>query len=185
MALVLLTGGARSGKSALAVRLASEQGAPVVFLATAQALDAEMEERVARHRRERSGSWRTIEEPLRLREAIEALDGDHCLLVDCLTLWTANALERLGAEKTEVQAVAAADVASTRPGLTIAVTNEVGLGLVPDNPLGRSYRDLLGAVNAIWAAAADRAFFLVAGRALELKRADSLAPGGCGERRSR
>ncbi len=177
MALVFLTGGARSGKSALAVRLASEQSAPVVFLATAQPGDEEMEARIERHRRERPGPWRTIEEPLRLREAIEGVDGGHCLIVDCLTLWTANALDRLGAEEAEARAAAAADAASARPGLTVAVTNEVGLGLVPDNPLGRSYRDLLGQVNAIWAAAADRAFLLVAGRALDLKRAESLAEG--------
>jgi adenosylcobinamide kinase / adenosylcobinamide-phosphate guanylyltransferase len=177
MALLLLTGGARSGKSALAVRLASQQSAPVVFLATAQPGDKEMETRIAQHRRERPGPWRTIEKPLRLREAIEGVDGGHCLIVDCLTLWTANALERLGDEEAEARAAAAADVASARPGLTVAVTNEVGFGLVPDNPLGRTYRDLLGKVNAIWAAAADRAFLLVAGRALELERADSLAEG--------
>lgn len=177
MALVLLTGGARSGKSALALRLGSEQGAPVVFLATAQPGDEEMEARIARHRRERPGSWRTIEEPLRLREAIEAVDDDHCLIVDCLTLWTANALERFDAEDAESRAAAAAAAAAARPGTTIAVTNEVGLGLVPDSPLGRSYRDLLGRVNAIWAAAADRAFLLVAGRALDLERVDSLAEG--------
>jgi adenosylcobinamide kinase / adenosylcobinamide-phosphate guanylyltransferase len=177
MALVLLTGGARSGKSALALRLASEQGAPVVFLATAQPGDEEMEARIARHRRERPGSWRTIEEPLLLREAIEGVDDDHCLIVDCLTLWTANALERFGAEDAESRAAAAAVAAVARPGTTIAVTNEVGLGLVPDSPLGRSYRDLLGRVNAIWAAAAERAFLLVAGRALDLERVDSLAEG--------
>jgi adenosylcobinamide kinase / adenosylcobinamide-phosphate guanylyltransferase len=177
MGLVLLIGGARSGKSALALRLASEQGAPVAFLATAQAGDDEMEARIAQHRRERPGPWRTIEEPLRLREAIEGVDSGHCLIVDCLTLWTANALDRLGAEEAEAEAASAADAASGRPGATIAVTNEVGLGLVPDNPLGRSYRDLLGQVNAIWAAAADRVLLLVAGRALDLERADSLAGG--------
>lgn len=177
MGLLLLVGGARSGKSALAVRLASEQRAPVVFLATAQAGDEDMEARIARHRRQRPGSWRRIEEPLRLREVIEEADGSHCLIVDCLTLWTANALERFGAEEAEARAATAAAAASARPGPTIAVTNEVGLGLVPDNPLGRSYRDLLGRVNAIWAVAAERALLLVAGRAVDLERADSLAGG--------
>lgn len=177
MGLVLLTGGARSGKSALALRLASEQGAPVVFLATARAGDEEMEARIARHRRERPGSWRTIEEHLRLREAIEGVDGGHCLIVDCLTLWTANALERFGAEDAEAEGGAAAASAAARPGTTIAVTNEVGLGLVPDNPVGRSYRDLLGRVNAIWGGAAERALLLVAGRALDLERLDSPAGG--------
>ena len=177
MGLVLLTGGARGGKSALAVRLASQQSTSVVFLATAQAGDEEMEARIARHRRERPGSWLTIEEPLCLREAIEEVDGAHWLIVDCLTLWAANALERLGAEEVEARATAAAAAASARPGPTIAVSNEVGLGLVPDNPLGRSYRDLLGQVNMIWATAADRTFLVVAGQALELQRADSLAEG--------
>jgi adenosylcobinamide kinase / adenosylcobinamide-phosphate guanylyltransferase len=175
MALVLLTGGACSGKSDLAVRLAAEQSAPVVCLATARAGDEEMEARIARHRRARPEPWRTIEEPLRLREAIEAVDGGDCLIVDCLTLWTANALDRLGSGEAEARAASAAEAASTRPGVTIAVTNEVGLGLVPDNPLGREYRDLLGRVNATWAAAADRAVLLVAGRMLALERADSLA----------
>ncbi len=177
MALLLLTGGARSGKSALAVRLACKQNASVVFLATAQPGDEEMAARIAQHRRERPTTWRTIEEPLRLCEAIEGVDGGHCLIVDCLTLWTANALDRLGAEETEARAAAAAGAASARPGLTVAVTNEVGLGLVPGNSLGRAYRDLLGQVNAIWAAAADRALLLLAGRALELESADSVGEG--------
>lgn len=175
MGLVLLIGGARSGKSALAVRLAAERDSPVVLLATAQAGDEEMAVRIARHRRERPGSWRTVEEPICLREAIAAVDGGDCLIVDCLTLWTANALHSLGAEEATARAASAADVAAARPGLTIAVSNEVGLGLIPDNPLGRDYRDLLGRVNAIWAAVADRALLLLAGRVLELEKTDSLS----------
>jgi adenosylcobinamide kinase / adenosylcobinamide-phosphate guanylyltransferase len=174
MGLVLLIGGARSGKSALATRLAVEQDAPVALLATARAGDEEMATRIACHRRERPDSWRTIEEPLRLCDAIEVVDGDECLIVDCLTLWATNALDRLGAEEAEAQAASAADLASARRGLTIAVTNEVGLGLVPGNALGREYRDLLGRVNGIWAAMADHALLLVAGRVLELEKADSL-----------
>lgn len=174
MSLCVLIGGARSGKSALAVQLASEQDSPVVVLATAQAGDEEMAARIAQHRRDRPTSWRTVEEPLRLREEIEAVDEEDCLVIDCLTLWVANALERLDGAETEAEATAAAGAAAARPGLTIAVTNEVGLGLVPDNPLGRSYRDLLGRVNAIWAAAADHAVLLVAGRMLRLERTDSL-----------
>lgn len=170
MPLVLLIGGARSGKSELALRMASRQSAPVVFVATAQAGDTEMVERIAQHRHERPASWRTIEEPLRLRETIEAAASDSCVVVDCLTLWTANALAELGAAEAEARAATAAAAASARHGLTIAVTNEVGLGIVPDNPLARSYRDLLGRVNTIWAEAADRAYLLVAGRALALGR---------------
>jgi adenosylcobinamide kinase / adenosylcobinamide-phosphate guanylyltransferase len=174
MALVLLIGGARSGKSELAQRLASEQDAPVVLLATAEADDEEMAARIGGHRRDRPASWRTIEEPLRLRETVETVQEADCLIVDCLTLWTANVLDR-GAAEVEAEAEAAAGAASGRPGLTIAVTNEVGLGLVPDNALGRSYRDLLGRVNAIWAAAADHTLLLVAGRLLKLQETDSLA----------
>lgn len=181
MALVLLLGGARSGKSALALRLAAEQSAPVVWLATAEPGDAEMAERIERHRRERPPSWRTIEEPLRLTETLAALavHSDSCVVIDCLTLWTANALERLGAAEAEAQAAAAAAACAARSGATIAVSNEVGLGLVPDNPLGRSYRDLLGRVNALWADAASRAYLVVAGRALPLPKpaaAEGLLP---------
>jgi adenosylcobinamide kinase/adenosylcobinamide-phosphate guanylyltransferase len=174
MPLILLIGGARSGKSQLALRLAAEQSAPVVVVATAQAGDSEMAERIALHRRERPADWQTIEEPLRLRETIESIEEDTCLVVDCLTLWTANALEALGAADAAAQAAAAAEVASARPGLTVAVTNEVGLGIVPDNPLGRSYRDLLGHLNTIWADAADQAYLLVAGQALTLRTTSSL-----------
>lgn len=173
MPLVLLIGGARSGKSELAVRLAQEQTASVVFVATGEAGDDEMTARIDQHRRERPPSWQTIEEPLRLRETLETIDEKSCVLVDCLTLWAANALERLGAADAEAQAEAAAAAAATRSGLTIAVSNEVGLGLVPDNPLGRSYRDLLGRVNTLWADAAERTYLLVAGRPLPLPKTDA------------
>jgi adenosylcobinamide kinase/adenosylcobinamide-phosphate guanylyltransferase len=173
MGLVLLIGGARSGKSALALRLAVGQPAPVVFLATAQARDAEMSARISAHARERPPSWRTVEEPLELAQAIGAIDGEECLIVDCLTLWTANALEARGAAATEREAAAAAGLAAARAGLTIAVTNEVGLGIVPENALARSYRDVIGRVNSAWAELADRAYLLVAGRVLPLTRVDS------------
>src|SRR5271165_3582579 len=130
MGLVLLIGGARSGKSQFALRLASSQPTECVFIATAEPGDAEMAERIARHRAERPEAWRTIEEPLRLREAILGADGAACVVVDCLTLWTANALAEHGGVETEALALAAAQAASSRPGLTIAVSNEVGLGIV-------------------------------------------------------
>jgi adenosyl cobinamide kinase/adenosyl cobinamide phosphate guanylyltransferase len=175
MPLVLLIGGARSGKSELALRLAREQPAPVVFVATGEAGDDEMRARIEQHRRERPPTWQTVEEPLRLQEALETIEETSCVIVDCLTLWAANALERLGAADTETQAEAAAATAAARSGLTIAISNEVGLGLVPDNPLGRSYRDLLGRVNTIWAAAAEHAYLLVAGRPLPLAARDVLS----------
>jgi adenosylcobinamide kinase / adenosylcobinamide-phosphate guanylyltransferase len=175
MPLVFLLGGARSGKSELALRLACEQEAPVVFVATGEAGDSEMTARIEQHRRERPQSWQTIEEPLRLHEILETIDEQRCVVIDCLTLWTANALERLGAVDAEAHAAAAAARAAGRPGLTIVVSNEVGLGLVPDNPLGRSYRDLLGRVNTLWAGAAAHAYLLVAGRAVPLATTDAIS----------
>jgi adenosyl cobinamide kinase/adenosyl cobinamide phosphate guanylyltransferase len=165
MTLTLLLGGARSGKSALAVRMATEAGRPVVFVATGEAGDAEMAERVRLHRESRPADWTTVEEPLELRRALDDA-GDALVVVDCLTLWVANALEGgWSAARIEEHAAEAA----SRAGDTIAVSNEVGLGVVPATPLGRTYRDVLGRVNAIWAAAADEALFVVAGRTLELR----------------
>jgi adenosylcobinamide kinase/adenosylcobinamide-phosphate guanylyltransferase len=174
MTLIVLIGGARSGKSDLAVTLAERQPAPVVYIATAQAKDADMALRIEEHRRRRPGSWATVEQPLALRESIQAAGREDFLVVDCLTLWTANALEALGAQATEAQALTTAAVAAERPGSAIVVTNEVGLGLVPANGLGRSYRDLLGRINAIWADAAAHVLLLVAGRILPLTRPESI-----------
>jgi adenosyl cobinamide kinase/adenosyl cobinamide phosphate guanylyltransferase len=173
MTLVLLVGGARSGKSALAVRLAQRGGEPVVFVATGEACDDEMAERIARHRDERPPEWRTVEEPLDLGRALGGVADDTCVVVDCLSLWAANVLERQGAHAVEEQAAEVAAAAARRPGLTIAVTNEVGLGVVPATPLGRAYRDVLGRVNATWVSAADEAYFVVAGRALRLEELDA------------
>jgi adenosylcobinamide kinase/adenosylcobinamide-phosphate guanylyltransferase len=174
MGLVLLIGGARSGKSALALRLASAQAGQVVFIATGEAGDPEMEERIEQHRRERPPSWQTIEEPLLLREAILRGGEAACVVVDCLTLWTANALGAYGARETEARAAAAAAAAAARRGLTIAVSNEVGAGIVPALPLARVYRDLLGRVNTIWADVAEQVHLLVAGRTLRLAPVEDL-----------
>jgi adenosyl cobinamide kinase/adenosyl cobinamide phosphate guanylyltransferase len=166
MSLLLLLGGARSGKSRLAVRLAREDGASVLFIATAEARDEEMSERISQHRAERPSEWHTLEEPLRLREAIETAPAESCVVVDCLSLWVANLLER--GDDAEAAATEAARSAARREARTIAVTNEAGLGIVPATPLGREYRDVLGRVNAIWAEAADEAYLVVAGKALRL-----------------
>ena len=163
MSLTFLLGGARSGKSALAVELAERAGGPVTFIATATAGDEEMAARIAAHRAERPDAWTTVEEPLRLRAALDAAEGT--VVVDCLSLWVANLLEA-GAADIEEQAVEAAAVAGARR--TIAVSNEVGLGVVPATPLGRLYRDVLGRVNAAWAEAAETTLLVVAGRALPL-----------------
>jgi adenosylcobinamide kinase/adenosylcobinamide-phosphate guanylyltransferase len=167
--LAVLIGGARSGKSALALERAAS-AEDVVFIATGEARDEEMAARIERHRRERPGHWTTVEEPLHLCEALGSAQPGACLVVDCLTLWVANLVE---AERTdeeiEAEATEAARVAAARPGATLVVTNEVGLGVVPDTPLGRRYRDLLGRVNAAFASAADEALFVLAGRAIPLE----------------
>jgi adenosyl cobinamide kinase/adenosyl cobinamide phosphate guanylyltransferase len=175
VSLLLLLGGARSGKSALALRLAEDSGAPVVFVATGEALDDEMRQRIERHRAERAADWRTVEEPVELRTALDALPEDACAVVDCLSFWVANLLERgLDAAAVEAEAAAAAHSAAARVALTIAVSNEVGLGIVPSTPLGRAYRDLLGRVNQAWAARAERVGLVVAGRVLPLREASEL-----------
>jgi adenosyl cobinamide kinase/adenosyl cobinamide phosphate guanylyltransferase len=146
----------------------------VTFLATGEGGDAEMRERIEAHRRTRPPSWSTVEEPLDLQGALAAIPPGDCVIVDCLTLWTSNALARMGADGAEAQARSACDTAAGRAGLTVAVTNEVGMGVVPDSELGRSYRDLLGRVNTTWAAAAERTLLLVAGRAIQLHDPGSL-----------
>ena len=169
--LTLLLGGARSGKSRLAVDLAARAERPVVFVATGEAGDDEMAARIAAHRAERPAAWRTIEEPRALGAAIAAVDPAACLVVDCLAFWVANVLGD-GPARIEPEALAAAESAAARPGRTIAVTNEVGMGVVPPTRAGRDFRDVLGRVNATWAAAADEAWLVVAGRALALERLD-------------
>jgi adenosyl cobinamide kinase/adenosyl cobinamide phosphate guanylyltransferase len=166
MPLVVLLGGARCGKSRLAVELATAAGTPVTFLATGEARDDEMEARIEAHRAERPSHWDVVEEPVALAHAIGSAPPGHALVVDCLSLWVANVFE---SRPVEELSAAAARVAAARPGLTIAVTNEVGLGIVPDNALARAYRDALGRVNAQWAAAAGEAHLVVAGRTLALR----------------
>jgi adenosylcobinamide kinase / adenosylcobinamide-phosphate guanylyltransferase len=173
MALTLLLGGARSGKSALALRRARAFGGPVVFVATGEARDAEMAERIARHRAERDPGWSTVEAPVDVAAALAAVPADACAIVDCLSLWVANLLAR-GDGEDEIARLAdeAAKLGATRAGPTIAVSNEVGMGVVPPYELGRLYRDVLGRVNVTWADHAAEAALVVAGRPLVLGGAD-------------
>jgi adenosyl cobinamide kinase/adenosyl cobinamide phosphate guanylyltransferase len=168
MALTLLLGGARSGKSTLAVRLARAWDGPVTFIATAVGSDPDMAARIARHRAERPSSWHCIEEPIDLAAALERSAGSG-VIVDCVTVWVANLLERRTPDEILAEAESVAEVAARREAATIAVSNEVGLGVHPATPQGREYRDLLGRVNALWAEAAGRSLFMVAGQALELQ----------------
>jgi adenosylcobinamide kinase / adenosylcobinamide-phosphate guanylyltransferase len=169
MAVIVLLGGVRSGKSQLASRIASDLGAPVVVIATGEARDDEMAERIEEHRRSRPRNWTTVEEPLELGRAISHSDPAATIVVDCLTLWVSNLMER-GCSDHEIEEAArgAIDASVARPGIVITVSNEVGWGLVPANALGRRYRDVLGRVNSVWVGASERALLLVAGRAVEL-----------------
>ncbi len=180
MATHLILGGARSGKSTLAERLAHESGLPVTVVVTAEALDAEMAARIERHRRDRPEGWRTLEVPVALAAALaEHAAPGRCLIVDCLTLWLANligdaadlpagadaaALPRVRDERAALLAAL-----PTLPGEIIMVANEVGLGLVPETPLGRLFRDAAGRLNQDVAARCERVSFVAAGLALELK----------------
>ncbi|HEX4715817.1 MAG TPA: bifunctional adenosylcobinamide kinase/adenosylcobinamide-phosphate guanylyltransferase [Ktedonobacteraceae bacterium] len=189
--LILILGGARSGKSTFAEQLAINSGKSVAFIATATAGDEEMRARIARHQAERPREWQTIEEPLDLPRAIHRASAlADVLLLDCLTLWTSNWLM----QQTEGDYVDEADSASL-PGESalaevedmlrvlrslpaqktlIAISNEVGLGVVPAYPLGRVYRDTLGYVNQRLARDAERVYMLVAGIAVDLKRIQEL-----------
>ena len=167
MGYTLLLGGARSGKSSLAYRMAAESRLAVTCVATATAEDEEMADRIERHRRDRPGEWATVEEPIDLLGAVALVDRDRFLVVDCLTLWVSNLLgaHRVQDDIVSVAAELADELATRR---AVVVTNEVGLGIVPANELARSFRDTLGLVNAAFAARAERSVLMVAGRTLEL-----------------
>jgi adenosylcobinamide kinase/adenosylcobinamide-phosphate guanylyltransferase len=169
VSLTFLLGGARSGKSSLAVELATAWDGPVMFIATGEPGDDEMAERIRRHQGERPVHWQTVEAPVDALSVLERAPEEAAVVLDCLSLWVANLLAR-GDLEPEIEAAsdALAAVAAARPSLTVAVSNEVGLGVVPRTELGRRYRDVLGRVNARWAADAQHAAFVVAGRSLRL-----------------
>lgn len=168
---VFITGGARSGKSRLAESLAEGFGTPLCYIATGEARDEEMAVRIAAHRARRGNGWQTVEEPIRLMEALKAVEGRfQAVLVDCVTLWLTNLLlshEDADRALAEVQALAALLPELTIP--IVLVSNEVGMGIVPDNSLARSFRDLAGKANQTLAAAADEVYVTFSGIPLKLK----------------
>jgi adenosyl cobinamide kinase/adenosyl cobinamide phosphate guanylyltransferase len=166
---VLLLGGARSGKSTLAVSLAEESGLPTSFIATAVAFDDDMQDRIERHRLDRPSSWQTIEEPRDLQAAIERVPTDSAVIVDCVTTWVATLMHEGIDDDVILKTVdGVVSALSVRSGPTFVVSNEVGLGVHPTLELGRRYAQLLGWVNQRLAEHSGRALFLVAGRALPL-----------------
>lgn len=164
----LILGGARSGKSRHAQSLAEAFDGGLIFIATGEAFDEEMADRIDRHRADRGPRWRTVEAPLALGDAIRAhATPDKLLLIDCLTLWVSNLMH---AERDIVDATNELITAmGEAPGPVILVANEVGLGIVPDNALARRFRDEAGRVNQAVAAAADEVSFVAAGLPLRLK----------------
>jgi adenosyl cobinamide kinase/adenosyl cobinamide phosphate guanylyltransferase len=178
MSLVVLIGGARSAKSSLAVEWGRRTGETITYIATAPrpedtgpddaGHDADMAERVGRHRLERPAEWTTVEETVDLAGAIDNAGGTP-VIIDCLTLWTSN-LMWIGRSDADIDELATrtAERAAGYGRPVLAITNEVGLGVHPETELGRRYRDVLGRVNQRWVATAERSVMLVAGRAIEL-----------------
>ena len=182
--LILILGGARSGKSRFAQQLAQaysdEEHRPVVYIATAEAGDEHMRQRIERHRRGRPSGWETVEAPQNVAAAIEAAGDSAAIIVDCLTLWISNLLLAGGEEFDEAQAVSkeeaildevAALIRAARKARArvIVVSNEVGMGIVPLTRLGRIFRDIAGRANQALAQAADEVYFMLAGLPQRLK----------------
>jgi adenosylcobinamide kinase/adenosylcobinamide-phosphate guanylyltransferase len=169
MTLVVVLGGARSGKSTLAVELGRRWSGPVTFVATAEARDEEMRRRVERHRCERPSGWGLVEEPRDVAE-LAVWQQDDLVIVDCLTLWVSNLLGS-GHDDEAITAAARqlAALVGERRTPVIVISNEVGLGVVPATELGRQFRDLLGAVNRVFAARADSTLFVFAGHPVRLE----------------
>lgn len=171
-----ITGGARSGKSAFAERIATGFGAPLGYLATARSLDGEMDARIRKHRERRGGAWETLEEPLQVARILARHDGAfRAILMDCLTLWLTNLLlqEEEPGDGTEERIVVEVErLCITLASMTtpvIIVSNEVGMGIVPEHRLGRIFRDIAGRANQLLAAAADEAWLVASGIPLRLK----------------
>lgn len=184
--LVLILGGARSGKSAMAETLARRAPGRVTYIATAEARDDEMRRRIERHQSERPAEWTTVEEPLDLAGTVRGVAPESdVVLIDCLTLWLSNHLCTVDLEESgpareaaesglvaliEDTSAAIVEAARTSDATLLVVSNEVGLGLVPATTLGRVYRDLLGTINRRLAAKADSVLLMVAGIPIDAKR---------------
>lgn len=170
--IIFITGGVRSGKSDFAQRLAEQRQGPRVYLATAQAMDDEMKDRIQNHKVKRGDRWDTLEEHIYIGRALQAAKNDYdTILLDCLTLWMSNILCQGSAGEAMLSDVTEAFFKSldSFSKTLIVVSNEVGMGIVPDNSLARTYRDQLGYVNQRMAARADEVYLLVSGIPVKIK----------------
>ena len=165
--LTLVLGGAHSGKSRYAEWLITAYPQPWIYVATAEARDDEMAERIAAHRARRDAGWQTVEAPHDLAAALEAAPAGAAMLVDCLTLWLSNLMQP--GFDIEAQTARLQEALAGRAGPTVLVSNEVGLGIVPDNALARRFRDLQGILNQRLAAQATRVVMMVAGLPIPVK----------------
>lgn len=165
---IFISGGARSGKSAFGEKLAAVSEGPVTYIATAQAFDDEMLDRIQRHQADRPAHFQTLEAPLDLLGALQQTEGT--VLIDCLSLWVSNGMmEELGEAEILQKATEVCTEIQKRPFQTIVVSNEVGLGIVPINKLARQYRDILGRVNQLFASTCEESYFCVSGQPLKVK----------------
>ena len=172
--MILILGGVRSGKSSYAQKLASEIGSRVLFLATAEACDDEMKKRIARHKASRPASWITIEEQINIAETVRKNQAHaDAVIIDCITVWLSNMLMH-NEQLTEKELISSVDrlldAYNYGDATYIIVSGEVGMGIVPEHPLGRIFRDYLGLVNQRLAGRADRAVLMVAGIPVDVKK---------------
>ncbi len=172
--LVFILGGARSGKSSFALKLAVSIKGKRLYIATAEALDEEMAERIRKHKKERGNNWTTIEEPIKIADIIKKNKKYDVILIDCLTLWISNLMHKENRSKGQGASgrkniETLIDTCANSKTNIIIVSNEVGLGIVPDNPLAREFRDIAGFANQKMAEAADEVYFTVSGIPMRMK----------------
>ena len=164
---ILVTGGARSGKSSFAEKRTKQLGSSLMYIATSEIIDSEMEKRVAEHQARRGSEWQTLHAPLKLAEALSETDGKGPCLVDCLTIWLNNLI--FHNEDTIVATKELIKVLGQRSDPVVLVTNEVGSGIVPENALARRFRDEAGRMNQIISQVADEVYLSVSGIPLQIK----------------
>lgn len=178
--ITLILGGARSGKSSFAEKLAQEVGGDqVIYLATAEAKDSEMKKRIKHHQNSRNNKWKTIEEPLSLGEVLSSISEGRVVLIDCITIFLSNILfsdtgenQKIDFAKKEVEIMNKSEkiIKESKNKEVILVSNEIGMGVVPDNELGREFRDIAGRVNQFLAKKADEVYITIAGIPVELNK---------------
>ncbi|MBI5188060.1 MAG: bifunctional adenosylcobinamide kinase/adenosylcobinamide-phosphate guanylyltransferase [Nitrospirae bacterium] len=167
--IIFVTGGARSGKSTFALKEASKISGKKAYIATAEALDEEMKQRIEDHKRQRGDDWVTYEEPLKIAELVEEIKGKYSvILIDCLTLWLSNLIHADLNFKAEIGHLIPSLVTS-HSSLVYIISNEVGMGIVPENEMARRFRDMAGLLNQKVAEVADEVYMVVAGTPIKIK----------------